>query len=133
MHNKFITLSYDFLLDYFNQHPEKRFFFINDLVLDLKVSEPILSKKLLNLTEKYPSIGTYNRTTGWFQKSELYFPLKTKKKNSISLEMRGIFVLIILSFLINSSLLLLVSLFLILGLYMNEIFDKMSYLKEYKL
>ena len=133
MHTKLIILTYDFLLDYFNQHPEKELFFINDLVLDLKLSEPILSKKLLNLIEKYPSIGTYNRNTGWFQRSNLYYPLKTKKKTSISWEMKGIFVLIFLSFLINSSILLLISLFLILGLYMNEIFDKMSYLKDYKL
>ena len=71
---------YQHLLDYFNKYPEKKLFFINNLVIDLNLSEPILSKQLTNLTTKYPSIGFYNRNTGWFIKSSDYFPLKTKNK-----------------------------------------------------
>lgn len=126
-------MSYDFLLNYFNDHPEKQLFFINDLVRDLKLSEPILSKRLLNLTEKYPAIGTYNRNTGWFHRSDLYHPLNSKKILSISNEWKGILGLIVLSFLINSAILFFFSLLLIIGLCMNEVFDNMSYLKDYKL
>lgn len=123
----------DHLLEYFRNHPQKKLFFINDLIIDLKLPEPILSKQLLKLTTNYPAIGTYNRNTGWFLRSDLYYPLKKKKLHWFSKEFYILSSLFILSILTNWLLLTFFITLLAMGLVMNEVFDNMSYLKEYKL
>ena len=125
--------NYQFLLDYFSNHTEKNLFFINDMIIDLQLSEPVLSQQLLCLTRKYSEIGTYNRNTGWFLRSEKYFPL-LKKKKSKGLRREYILIsLFLLSLLINWLILSLIITLFGLGLIMNKIFDDMSYLKDYKL
>lgn len=62
-------MKYQQLHGYFSKNPYKQMFFINDLVSELKLSEPILSKQLLYLTDKYLTIDSYNRTVGCFIRS----------------------------------------------------------------
>ena len=121
---------YQILLDYFNNHPKKQLFFINDMILDLRLPEPILSKQLLSLTKKYPVIGTYNRNTGWFNRSEIYHPLK--KKMDIDKSHLAMIITFIPVLLLNSFFLLFIYVLIVLGLIMNEVFDNMCYLKDYK-
>ena len=119
------------LFDYFNKNPNKQLFFINDMVLDLKLPEPILSKQLLSLTNKYPIIGSYNRNTGWFIRSEIYHPIK--KIKHIDKSYLAMVLALIPVLLLNSYILLLFYFLTGLGLIMNEVFDNMCYLKDYKL
>ena len=125
---------YQHLLDYFSKYPQKKQFFINDLVIDLKLSEPILSKQLLQLTSKYPAIGSYNRNSGWFIRSNEYYPFKLKKNYLLFKKDFLIVVLIFFfSILINWSIVTFIATLFALGLVMNEVFDNMNYLKDFKL
>ena len=54
----------DDLFTYFNKLSKKSNFFINNLVSDLNIPEPILSKKIEKLIMEHPNIGSYNRKTG---------------------------------------------------------------------
>ena len=100
------------------------------MILDLRLPEPILSKQLLSLTKKYPVIGTYNRNTGWFNRSEIYHPLK--KKMDIDKSHLAMIITFIPVLLLNSFFLLFIYVLIVLGLIMNEVFDNMCYLKDYK-
>ena len=122
---------YEELLEYFNNHPNKQLFFINDIISELQVPEPIISKQLLSLTNKYPAIGTYNRNTGWFIRSEIYHPLK--KIKHIDKSYLAMVLALIPVLLLNSYIILMFYFLIGLGLLMNEVFDNMCYLKDYKL
>ncbi len=124
---------YQHLFDYFNDHPHKQLFFINDLIIDLKLSEPILRKQLLSLTTKFPSIGTYNRNTGWLMLSDIYHPLKKNRKAFLSKEYYIPMVLFVFSILTQWFIVSFIVLLFALGLVMNEVYDNLCYLKDFKL
>lgn len=129
----------EYLLEYLHNHPKKHLFFINDIIsdlnskLNLKLTEPVLRKQLLSLTSKYPSIGSYNHNTGWLILSELYRPLKKPKTKFLSKNYFALLFILFFSLLTNWLFLTFLVILFALGLIMNEIFDNLSYLKDYKL
>ena len=125
---------YNHLFNYFNKDPNKQWYFINNMVIDLKIPEPILAKQLIELTNKFISYGTFNRSTGWFKKN--YF-IKSKEKldkGRWSVVVLGCLVIFIAPYFYFFSLYL-GTLLVFFGsmITMNEVFDRMNYLKDFKL
>ena len=104
------------------------------MVLDLNIPEPILSKQLIELSNRFLSYGSFNRSTGFFRKN--YF-LKSKKRNEDgrwSVVALGCFILIIAPyFSVLSFYLAVIFIFLGIMIVMNEVFDRMNYLRDFKL
>ena len=81
------------LIDYFIKD-KNQYFFINDLVIHFKTSEPVLVKELEMISKNYPSIGYYNKTTGWFTRSLTNQSMRNERNNKLMILVLGICTLI---------------------------------------
>ena len=132
---------YELFLAYFNQYPHKQWFFINNIIVDLKLPLVYVSKELEQLSKDYPHLGYYNPDTGWFKRLTGFKRKKTSKILDRFYLIGSFLVIAFFPFyytpvLYGNSFFMLFGfvLFMIVTMILfHEIFDKRSYLKDYKL
>lgn len=132
---------YELFLAYFNKFPHKEWFYINNIMLDLRLPQSFVSRELERISQNYPHIGYYNSSTGWFKRKSGF---KRQRKRPLTYWVYlilSILVLILLPFyytpaLYANPLFTIIGFFLIMAFLMillHEVFDKRAYLKDYKL
>lgn len=60
----------EILLNYFNKHKNQGSFYINNIAEELKIPASALASLLEQFSNDYPSMGIYNRKTGYFNRLE---------------------------------------------------------------